>query len=82
MLTNDFTSKDEAQLRPIIPRGGVGASECHLGVGRWGVGSWEERESVCGNGDGGVWGFAVIGGGLGLFPTEQGNSTFSTWIGY
>ena len=24
---------------------------------------------MCGNG--GVWGFAVIGGGLGLFPTEQ-----------
>ena len=38
--------------------------------------SWEERESVCG--DGGVWGFAVIGGGLGLVPTEQGISTFST----
>ena len=34
---------------------------------------WEERESVCG--DGGMWGFVVIGGGLGLhavyFPQNR-----------
>ena len=39
------------------------------------VGSWEEREREreCVCGDGGVWG---LEGRLGLFPTEQENSTF------